>query len=499
MATRSMFFDSQSGDRTYSAAIFSIAMQRSSDNGYVQGFAGELEVTETSPTGMQVEVALGSIWIEGRLLQVYSSAETLSITASDPTDDRIDRIIARVDFSGRTCELVVKDGTASASPSPPSLQRDSTFYEMSLAQVYVSAGATTITNSNITDERDDETLCGKSKHPSVGDAVETLNNHLADMDDPHDTEISASVGSSGWYRIAVNGDPGAGSGGTRASAKFHIRDLTASYHSSITLYASYSDGQNPTLSLINRTFGSNDGRIKEARLISDSANSVGGAALEIRVDGAADLEVTIYDNQYTAGWSSVNFTSGNVPSGYVTTSIDFATNDLVQAVASEGNLNYSLERDGTIRDIKAITAQIERAEASVAFSSGTLTFDSENFDTDGMVDLGTNNDRITIQTPGYYWINGFVNFAEAQESSDEGRIIEIRHRDVSASATNTIHQQFQMANKSQDFSYDETTLTGSVVKYLDVNDYLTLAYDIETGTKDISARLEVYRIGGPIA
>lgn len=40
--------------------------------------------------------------------------------------------------------------------------------------------------------------------------------------------------------------------------------------------------------------------------------------------------------------------------------------------------------------------------------STTCTFTSEDYDNDGMVNLGVNNTRITIQTPGIYVLNGFI-------------------------------------------------------------------------------------------
>lgn len=168
MATRGYFFDSVSGDRIYSSLDFSYVFRQLAKNGFTLGDRNELKVIENSPTGMSVLVQTGTAWAEGRMVEVYST-EQLSIASNSSGDPRIDRIIVRKDTnsSARSISVEVKQGTPAASPSPPSLQRDSTVHELSLAQIYVASGASAITNSDITDERWDETVCGLSIHPAL--------------------------------------------------------------------------------------------------------------------------------------------------------------------------------------------------------------------------------------------------------------------------------------------------------------------------------------------
>jgi hypothetical protein len=78
-----------------------------------------------------------------------------AVTAADPTLNRIDRVILRMDTTAQTIRLVVKPGTPGASPTPPTLQTDRTpYFEIPLYQIYVGAGVTTILNANLTDERE---------------------------------------------------------------------------------------------------------------------------------------------------------------------------------------------------------------------------------------------------------------------------------------------------------------------------------------------------------
>ncbi|MGE5594324.1 MAG: hypothetical protein ACM3X3_11695 [Betaproteobacteria bacterium] len=163
MAQRSYFFDSVAGDRIYNTSDISRVLARLvGRDGVVYGYEGELKVSPTSPEGMSVAVAIGAAFVQGRLFEVYDLPETLAIAPADPTNPRIDRIVVRLDNSSavRSVSLAVKAGTPAASPEPPTLQRDGTVWELSLAQVYVAAGATSISAANITDERSNELVCG---------------------------------------------------------------------------------------------------------------------------------------------------------------------------------------------------------------------------------------------------------------------------------------------------------------------------------------------------
>ena len=90
----------------------------------------------------------GSYWMENR------GTTNLTISASDPTNPRIDRVIAEVlnaEYSGvsNLWQLRVITGTPAGSPSAPALPNNA----ISLATVAVAALASSITNANITDLR----------------------------------------------------------------------------------------------------------------------------------------------------------------------------------------------------------------------------------------------------------------------------------------------------------------------------------------------------------
>jgi hypothetical protein len=113
-----------------------------------------MAVSEQSPAAMGVRVNTGKAFIQGYYLEVYASQEALSIAAADPTNARIDRVVARRDLGNRQAVLAVLTGTPSGSPVAPALTQNPTgVWEIPLAQVLVPAAAATIVNANITDER----------------------------------------------------------------------------------------------------------------------------------------------------------------------------------------------------------------------------------------------------------------------------------------------------------------------------------------------------------
>jgi hypothetical protein len=110
---------------------------------------------------MSVSIAAGWADILGTtqsnmgVYTVYNDAAvTGTITAADPTNPRIDRVCLTVNdsaYTGSINNVVVNvvAGTPAGSPTAPATPANS----ISLATVAVAAGATTITNANITDTR----------------------------------------------------------------------------------------------------------------------------------------------------------------------------------------------------------------------------------------------------------------------------------------------------------------------------------------------------------
>jgi len=156
MTQRSRFFDSSAGDRIYTSDAWAQVVTAINTDGVVSGSGAgaQMGVIQSTPAAMTVKVGLGQVLIQGYYLEVYSAAESLSITAANSSNPRIDRIVARRDLSGRTCLLAVLTGTPAATPAAPALTQNAAgIWEICLATVYVAAGATSIVTASITDTR----------------------------------------------------------------------------------------------------------------------------------------------------------------------------------------------------------------------------------------------------------------------------------------------------------------------------------------------------------
>ena len=121
---------------------------------------GELNGLEVSASGadMQTDVATGRAIVQGFGFQ-STAVEALTHSAADGANDRIDRVILRLDFAAESVDLAVLEGTPAGSPTAPALtQTWGTTWEISLAQVLINAGDTSIDPGDVTDERELLTL-----------------------------------------------------------------------------------------------------------------------------------------------------------------------------------------------------------------------------------------------------------------------------------------------------------------------------------------------------
>ena len=125
---------------------------RNIGEGVKTGALNELEVFADS-TGMQVKVRSGQAMVRGHYYQ-STAEETLTVTAADLTNPRIDTVIIELDPSANSIVLKVIAGSPAAVPSPePLVQTDAGVYQFKLAEVLIDAAATTIAAGKVTDSR----------------------------------------------------------------------------------------------------------------------------------------------------------------------------------------------------------------------------------------------------------------------------------------------------------------------------------------------------------
>lgn len=154
---KSSFFNSVSHDRTYKAEDWAEYFASFIGNGVFPVPSTGLQVVAND--GMKLNVKTGKAWINGYF---YFNTDDLAVEldTADGQLNRIDRVVVRWDLTNRVMSVKVKSSSFSASPTAPALQRDADVYELALADIYVGAGVTAITQSKITDQRLNTSLCG---------------------------------------------------------------------------------------------------------------------------------------------------------------------------------------------------------------------------------------------------------------------------------------------------------------------------------------------------
>lgn len=143
-------------DREYGSADIREVVGKLIGNGVYATPATNMQVVAN--TGLTVKVQPGCCWIKGAYGCV-DTAETLTLETS--SGGRTDLIVARfsTDLSYRSIRVMVVKGTDGNSAAP-ALTRTATNYDIQLAQIIVRSGASTISQSDITDMRFNKSVCG---------------------------------------------------------------------------------------------------------------------------------------------------------------------------------------------------------------------------------------------------------------------------------------------------------------------------------------------------
>ena len=150
-----LFWNSENGDRTYDADNFAELLNHFFTTGV---FEGELQVVANS--NMTVSVKTGYCNIEGKV-KLFDSITNITLDVANSVYPRIDTIVIEKNITSRNITLKKVTGQISSSaPVATAPVRNETQYQIVLAQIYVGAGVSEITQANITDTRTDSSICG---------------------------------------------------------------------------------------------------------------------------------------------------------------------------------------------------------------------------------------------------------------------------------------------------------------------------------------------------
>lgn len=128
--------------------------------------------------GNIVTIGEGIGWIRNSKFagKVVANKAEMSLDMGLPhaTYPRIDAVVLQFNANSNAAEIVVKNGTAQTNPTPPEVVRTESVYELHLYHVYRPAGAASVTVSNVTDLRTNESYCGLMRDGVTGIPTDQL-------------------------------------------------------------------------------------------------------------------------------------------------------------------------------------------------------------------------------------------------------------------------------------------------------------------------------------
>lgn len=153
------FFNSVNGDRVYNAEQMSSIFEGLITDGVYEAVGDKLAVQPSG--GMTIHVASGRGWCKKHWFN-NTTPYQMTLEASDVTLNRWCAVCIKVDDSDsvRDAKPSLKYSEYATTPVKPLPENSETVKELILAYVYIKAGASEITASDITDTRGNSELCG---------------------------------------------------------------------------------------------------------------------------------------------------------------------------------------------------------------------------------------------------------------------------------------------------------------------------------------------------
>jgi hypothetical protein len=332
-------------------------------------------------------------------------------------------------FTGIPNEVVTDNqgdpvrGEPAFSPAPS----DNITAEMvCLALVWIPSGATN--NTDLTDETN-----GGVANPVVDRRV-----YQAGRVDQ--TTRRKTINSSGWYTIASNAPLGTGpTAEKRCNGLFTVRDTQSGRHSSMTFYASYMYGADPTITLLNASNFAGHRAIRGVRLVNGGTDEGAMVQVNVQLDDRNQIdfaEYTLQNNYQYGGWYPEHWQSGTVPQGFETTVLDFNNGDYIMAAVANGTEQFVVGRDGAVgtrrvfKDETAARVYLS-SNFSVDGSGQTIPYDTIKSDDWGAWDSSTG--VFTAPYDGWYTVHGH---ARLETPSDGQRVdLFVRHNGAGQAVT----------------------------------------------------------------
>jgi hypothetical protein len=148
---------------------------------------------------MEIVVSPGLCNIQGAIKK-FGEDTTITVASANATMNRIDTIVARLDLNSdyRDIGLFIIQGTPASVPTRPELTRNTSVYEIALADITIKANATSITQANISDTRLDTNRCGIISAIAEFDTTELYNQIQTDL---KEFQESNELDFEQWFQI----------------------------------------------------------------------------------------------------------------------------------------------------------------------------------------------------------------------------------------------------------------------------------------------------------
>ena len=164
MAFHSGFFNSKNLDRTYTAENFCDYLGSIICNG-IQDNYGDCFRLLAASSGLSVSVGRGKAWINGHY---FINDARYSINLSEYMDESLPRYVGIAIYldtteSVRNVTLKLFPGTPAESPQLPSIPQDEDHVRLLMYAVRLNPGATSLTERDWWDYREDANVCGYCK------------------------------------------------------------------------------------------------------------------------------------------------------------------------------------------------------------------------------------------------------------------------------------------------------------------------------------------------
>lgn len=161
MAIKSTFFNAElvegNYDRVYDADSLAERFRLFFTNGVFWNQSAALQVVAGG--GLDLYVQTGAANIDG-YCAVNDSAEQITLNTAPAIYPRIDAVCLRLDLNTREMKFVIVEGTPAVNPVRPAIKNTETEKDLCLAAVLVGAGVLSVYDSDITDTRLDNSVCG---------------------------------------------------------------------------------------------------------------------------------------------------------------------------------------------------------------------------------------------------------------------------------------------------------------------------------------------------